>query len=648
MGLAMRLRVRMLGGFEVCRDPGGPVEIPARKARALLALLARHPGQPLGREALAARLWPDASERNARTSLRQTLKQLRRLLGGGDAQAILSEGDALVLDPACAEVDAVAFERLCGEGSLAALEQAAALYRGGFLDGFVVPVDEMEEWLTFERSALRELAVGALTRLAEGHSEAGRAEPAVRAALRLLALDPFQEHVHRLLMRLYLDQGRRGDAAAQYRLCRDTLMRDLGVAPEPETERLYRSLHEAAEAAPGGAISDKPAVAVLPFRNLGEDLAQDYFSDGLTEDIIAALTRWRSFPVIARHSSFAFRGKRFEIGDAGRELGARYLLEGSVRRHRRRVRISVQLSDCETGVHLWAERYDRELVDIFEVQDDITRRIAATVAPELLRAELQRSAGKRPEDLDAWDCFLRGMAKIHERTPEGNLEARALFVQAIAIRPDYADAHAGVAMSYNINILLDAVTDREAAAREAMAAARRAVELDPGSAVAHQELSTAYQWLDRTGEALAEVRIAVELNPCDAVGLHQLGNKSDLAGDPRGIGTMEQAYRLNPLDMQLHTRLAFLARAYLNAGVYGDAVERARGAIRRQAHYAPSHYILALALGGLGRIDEGRAALARCEALQPGFVAERRDWAPYWDQASNARLRQALERLERD
>ncbi|MFQ5565646.1 MAG: BTAD domain-containing putative transcriptional regulator, partial [Paracoccaceae bacterium] len=431
MRLRMGLRVRMLGGFEVCRDPGGPVEIPARKARALLALLARRPGQALEREALAARLWPDAFGPNARTSLRQALKQLRRLFGGSVAHAIRSEGDSLVLDPALAEVDAVTFERLCGEGSPAALEQAAGLYQGDFLDGFVAPTDGIEEWLTYERGALRELAVRALTRLAEEHREADGSGLAVHAALRLLALDPLQEHVHRLLMRLYLDQGRRGDAAAQYRLCRDALRRELGVAPEPETERLYRSLREAAEAAPGAAIPDRPAVAVLPFRNLGEERGQDYFSDGLTEDIIAALTRWRSFPVTARHSSFAFRGRRFEVGEAGRELGARYLLEGSVRRHGARVRISVQLSDCETEAHLWAERYDRELIDIFEVQDDITRRIAATVAPELSRAELRRAQGKRPENLDAWDCVLRGMAKIHERTPEGNLEARALFRQAI-------------------------------------------------------------------------------------------------------------------------------------------------------------------------------------------------------------------------
>jgi len=445
-------------------------------------------------------------------------------------------------------------------------------------------------------------------------------------------------------MMLYLKQGRRGDAVAQYRICHDVLKRELGVAPEPETERLFQSLREAAEATATVTTSGKPAVAVLPLRNLSEDRAQDYFSDGLTEDIISALTRWRSFPVIARNSSFAFRDKVLEV--AGRELGARYVLEGSVRRHDRRVRISVQLSDCETGTRVWAERYDRELVDIFDVQDDITERIAATVAPELSRAELMRSAGKRPEDLDAWDCFLRGMAKIHQRTPKGNLAARALFWQAIAIRPDYADAHAGVANSYNLNILIDAAQDREAEAREAMAAARRAIGIDPACAMAHQELSTAFQWLGRVEEALAEVRIAVELNPYDAVGLHQLGNKSDLAGDPRGIGYMEQAHRLNPLDMQLHTRLAFLARAYLNAGDHAQAAERARRAIRRRAGYAPSHYILALALGGLGRAEEGRAALARCEALTPGFVAGRREWAPYRDPASNARLNQGLARLE--
>ena len=244
------------------------------------------------------------------------------------------------------------------------------------------------------------------------------------------------------------------------------------------------------------APPDRPSIAVLPFTNMSGDSEQEYFSDGITEDIITALTRWRSFPVIARNSTFTYKNKAVDIKQAGRELGARYLLEGSVRKSGHRVRITAQLIDGVSGHHIWAEKYDRELDDIFEVQDEIAQAITAIVAPELAKAEFKRSATKRPEDLDAWDYFLRGMAMIHELTCEGNAKARELFKSALAIQPDYGDAHAGIASSYVRDIEFQCVEDRMATATLAMQAARNAVKCDQASSFAHQELSTAYQWLN--------------------------------------------------------------------------------------------------------------------------------------------------------
>ena len=393
-------------------------------------------------------------------------------------------------------------------------------------------------------------------------------------------------------------------------------------------------------------LPDKPAIAVLPFANMSADPEQEYFSDGLTEDIITALTRWRSFPVIARNSCFAYKNKPVDITQVARDLGARYLLEGSVRKGGARVRITAQLIDGTSGHHLWAEKYDRELDDIFEVQDDIVQHIAALVAPELARAELKRSINKQAQDLDAWDLCLRGMAPIRERTREGNAKARELFLRAIAIRPDYADAHAGLAMSYNQDVLIEVAEDRTATATQAMEAARRAIECDESSSWAHHELSTAYQWVNRLDDALAEARIAVDLNPNDAYGLHALGNKSDLAGDPDGIAFMEKAQKLNPEDARLHTHLTFLARAYVNIGNHGAAVQRTRQAIRRRPDYVPAYYILAIALGHLGELDEARATLAKCDELSPNFVQSRQNWQPYAGPASNERLQEGLHRID--
>jgi len=268
------------------------------------------------------------------------------------------------------------------------------------------------------------------------------------------------------------------------------------------------------------------------------------------------------------------------------------------------------------------------------------------VAPELARAEVKRSTTKRPEDLDAWDHWLRGVALIRERTPEANAKARELFNRAIAIRPDYSNGYAGLAMSHNADILLQCVEDRFDTATRAMEAARLAVEYDGASSLAHHELSTAYQWLNRHEDALAEVKIAVGLNPNDAAGLHALGNKTDLAGGEDGIMFMEKAQKLNPADAQVHTHLTFLARAYENAGAHDEAIDRARQAIRRRPDYAPAYYILAVSLGAAGREEEARRTLSKCDALHPGFVESRRNWHPYVDPASNERLREGLRRLE--
>ncbi len=404
------------------------------------------------------------------------------------------------------------------------------------------------------------------------------------------------------------------------------------AAPSPTTETL--------------PLSDKPSIAVLPFTNMSGDPEQEYFSDGLTEDIITALTHWRSFAVISRNSSFTYKNKPVDIKQAGQELGARYLLEGSVRRGGGRVRVTAQLIDGVSGHHIWAERYDRELADVFELQDEIVQRITATVAPELAKAEVKRSTTKRPEDLEAWDYCLRGMSLLHEGTPEANAKARELFNRAIAIQRDYSDAYAGLAMSLNSDILLQNVEDRMETATQMMKAARKAVKYDDASSLARHQLSTAYQWLNRHDDALAEVKIAVDLNPNDAVGLHALGNKFDLAGDPDGISFMEKAQKLNPEDAQLNTHLTFLARAYFNAGAYDDAVDRARQAIRRRPDYAPAYYILAIALGQVGRRDEARRAWSKCNVLHPGFVESRKIWQPYVDPASNKRLREGLRQLE--
>ena len=378
-------------------------------------------------------------------------------------------------------------------------------------------------------------------------------------------------------------------------------------------------------AEPAVADEDWQAVAVLPFDNMGGNPADDYFVDGLTEDIITALAAWRSFPVIARNSTFAYKGQSPDVRVAARELGARYVLEGSIRTGAGRVRVNAQFIDAATGHHLWAEKFDREADDVFMLQDEITDHIAATIAPEVERAERARVAPVRPTDMTAWRHCLQGRALLEAFTPDGNAQARDLFARAVGLDPDYAEGYVGLATSHHRDLLFRSVEDRAAAIADMLAASRQAVTLDPANSEAHCVLAFAFTWDRQLTQAITAGEEAVRLNPSNAVAFSALGIAQSLAGRPAdGIVNMERSLKLNPQNPRIHFTIVMLARAYLNARAPEDAARWAETAIQRRADYALAHLVHAAALGHLGRADEARAALAECERLDPGFA---RRWA---------------------
>ena len=300
-----RLSIRLLGGFRAERA-GKPLDFRRKKGQALLAYLALRPGVEHSREALAGLLWAGTTDEHARHNLRQTLFALRQAL----PIPLVLEGETIGLRDASVEVDVAAFERAVQQGTPDALHEAAALYHGELLEGFTTGEAPFDDWVAVERQRLRELALGALERLLASDVAAGPVERALATALRLLALDPLRESAHRTLMELYARQGRRTSALRQYQLCRDALQRELQAKPDVETERLYREIQD--ESLSGRAIEanvakpnltappeSKPSIAVLPFANMSGDPQQDYFSDGITEDIITELSRFRSLFVVA-------------------------------------------------------------------------------------------------------------------------------------------------------------------------------------------------------------------------------------------------------------------------------------------------------------------------------------------------------------
>ena len=386
-------------------------------------------------------------------------------------------------------------------------------------------------------------------------------------------------------------------------------------------------------------MPDTPSVAVLPFTNLSGDPEQEYFVDGLTEDIITALSLWRSFPVIARTSTFVFKGKAANVHEVGRELGARYLLEGSVRKAADKVRVAAQLVDCETGHHVWAETFDRQVTDVFDLQDELTKKIAAIVTPELEHAEYRRLSAQKPQNLDAWTLVQRGTAELDEYTKESNARAREFFRQAIALDPSYCKAFAGVALSYNRDLMLGHAHSREEAADNALTNARKAVALDRSDSYARAILGMAYIWSGQQEEARLSFQRAVELNPSHGYARASLGNILDLMGQSEeGIAMMEDGIRLNPDAPNMRHIYTFLARALIGARRYADAVEWARRGTNADPRNPSAQYLLATGLAHLDRIKEAGVALGRCERIQPGFVAARADWRPYRDSERNEHI----------
>ena len=387
----------------------------------------------------------------------------------------------------------------------------------------------------------------------------------------------------------------------------------------------------------------RPALAVLPFENKSGDPEQAYFVDGLTEDIITTLSLWRSFPVIARNSTFVYKGEAVNIQEVSRALGARYVLEGSVRKSGDKVRVTVQLIDSETGHHVWAERFDRQVEDIFDLQDDLTQKIAAIVAPELERVGQNRVTINQPQNLDAWSLVQRGTALLDEYTKESNLRAREMFGQALELDPSYSRAYSGLALSYARALMSGYESSREAATDKCMESARQAVALDSSDAYAHNMLAMACLWARQNQDAISSLQRAVELNPSYAHARASLGDTFSRVGrTEEGISMMEDAMRLQPDAPNLRHFNAFLARACISARRYEEAVEWARKAIHLRSDLAHAHCLLAVSLAHLGRNEEARTALDQCERIQPDFFESAVELGPFENPAANEHILDGL------
>ncbi len=402
--------------------------------------------------------------------------------------------------------------------------------------------------------------------------------------------------------------------------------RQLKNIPEP-VDIWHIQVDDAAVASAGPAAQsaahrpqamEQPSVAVLPFDNMSADPEQDYFADGITEDIITELSRLPALLVIARNSTFTYKGKATKVQDVCRDLGVRYVLEGSVRKAGQRVRVTAQLIDGGSGGHVWAERYDRDLADIFAVQDDVTEHIVRALKVQLTDSKLAPAARVEPENTDAYDCVLRAREQYRLFSKEGNKAAQELYAKAITLAPDYAEAYAGLAETQ----VQDWFFGVPEALDRAFTSAQTAERLDPALPLVYEALTSVHQFMRQHDKALAAAKRWLDVEPGNAAAYANFAGTLLFSGEPEPVeGLIEKAMRLDPFYPFYYPLYVGMAQFAMHR--FADAAQSIRRSVTRNPHALPPQFFLAAAYGQLGEDALAREALAEARRISPDFSLDR-------------------------
>jgi TolB-like protein/DNA-binding SARP family transcriptional activator len=623
-------QLSLLGRFELA-GPDGPIDLASGKLAALLAFLACTAPQAHSRDKLMTLLWGSHFDTQARQNLRQALTRLRRVLGD---DALVSTGEAVSLQPGVITCDATRFEALLADRNRIALDGAVGLYRGRLLGDIAIAEEAWTEWLAAERQRLEGLALDAMVKLGEQEIEAGNHEQALRAASRAIAISSLREDAHLLVMRVLAAGGRRADALKHYEDLAALLKRELTVEPDPTTRALAAELRKSER--PGSEVRydpasgmgavllplpDRPSIAVLPFANTGGDPEQEYFADGMVDDILMALSRVRWMFVIARQSSFIYKVRIADVQQIGRELGVRYLLEGSVRKSGTRVRIVAQLIETEGGAHIWADRFEGDLRDIFALQDEITERIVSAVEEKVRDAEIRRARAKPTESLTAYDFYLRALVAWFGQTDVEYKRTQVLLGKALEADPEYAEALGTLTDSVNTRTMQGWHESWSRGVDEASRLAGRALAVGPDNSTCLASAAFTYGVLsNRFEEAFELADRALMVHPNSVFVRNRAASVYVVCGEiDKAIAQCEAASRMNPLDSKKTATVTFstLSCALYLARRYEESIRAGRRALVRTPQSNVARKYVAISLAQLGRIDEARAEIAELIKHQP-------------------------------
>jgi TolB-like protein/predicted Zn-dependent protease len=623
-------QLSLLGRFDL-KGPSGALHLGSKKLSALLAYVSCAGPRGSSREQLTYLFWGSHSEEQARQNLRQALTRLRRTLG---PDILISDGDMIAVRTDAIACDALRLESLGSDGNEDSLREALELYRGPFLADLEIPEEAWREWVGVERGRLESLALDAMVRLGTQLLQAGRGDEALSVAHRALAFSNLREDAHRLLIQALAAQGRRAEALRHYDQLVRLLRRELSTDPDAATTAMATELRTSTPSEPTTPLAsdssspvtlslpDTPSIAVLPFANMSGDPEQEYFADGMVDDILMALSRVRWLFVIARQSSFIYRTRSADVQQIGRELGVRYVVEGSVRKSGTRVRVVAQLIETGGGAHLWADRLEGDLRDIFALQDAITERIVSAVEEKVRDAEIRRARAKPTESLTAYDFYLRALPAWFGQTLVEYQRTQALLGKALDADHEYAEA---------LGLLTDSVCTRtmqgwhESWSRgvdEASLLAGRALAAGPDNSTCLVTAAfTCGVLSNRFEEGLELANRAIMVHPNSVFVCNRAAAVYGICGESdKAIAQCEAAIRMNPLDSkkaatQTYTTLSF---ALYMARRYEESVRAGRRALAFAPQSNNARKYVATSLAQLGRTDEARAEIAELLKHQPG------------------------------
>ena len=656
------IQLNVLGRFEARLPSGEFLLLPTRKAEVLLTYLAMTPGQPHSRDRLIDLLWSDRSEDQARNSLRQTLSALKKSLGVVDPLPLQIGRTTVSVLAEAIKMDTIDLERLIGDENSNATTDVTRLYRGEFLEGIIIRDLNGQEWLMSERDRLQRIAVEAFESVTVSQREAGELDSAVETGERLVGLDPLRESAWRQLMLAYATRGERGQALKAYTRCTGILENELGIEPEQETKELQATIRDenfnnalkdiqpeskisgdctlgVAANFPPPSLTEKPSVAVLPFENMSGDPEQDYFADGMSEEIITSLSRVPDLIVISRNSTVVYKGRTVDVRQIGHELAVGHVLEGSIRKMGDRVRITAQLIDTQSGDHLWAERFDRNLDDIFAVQDEITHNIVVELQVKLVTGEYSRSLAKGTNSIEAWELVIRSapLTEVHVR--DDAMLAKQLLGRALELDNNYSAAWALLGWVYWEESVWEWNSEPEESMQKAFEAAQKSVSLDENHADGYSLLGHVLLSRGDTDQAISMCEKAAELAPGDAEAMALFANiLIDSGRVKEGIQKVQKALRLCPFPPPWY--LGLLGVGFHLDGDNEAAISALEQAMERELDANLFHPWLASTLVEMGRLDEAYVVCKAALDIDPTFSTM--SWAKAFKANSHARLKDNL------